>query len=203
MSRYWCKYIFLQFPIENKYEFNHISDPKEKEWLREKIEENDMNHSATKEEITNIFYYIAKAQLFEEFLKKKFGVTKRFGLEGGEPMIAGLNAIFEKASDLGVENIVLGMPHRGRLNVLANLMQKPLRSIFHDFNPVHTDEKTVEGTGGIFFFFFKFTCVDVKYHMGTSLERDMKNGKTLHLSLASNPSHLEAVDPVVGNFLLW
>jgi 2-oxoglutarate dehydrogenase E1 component len=121
---------------------------------------------------------------FERFLDKKYTGTKRFGLEGGEAMIPALEQIIKRGGQLGVKEIVIGMPHRGRLNVLANMMGKPFRAIFSEFQGNPANPEDVQGSG------------DVKYHLGTSSDREF-DGNTVHLSLTANPSHLEAVNPVV------
>jgi len=131
-----------------------------------------------------IFKNLAKAELFEDFLNKKFQ-AKRFGLNGGEALIPSLEVLCEVASSHGVENLVFGMPHRGRLSVMANTLGKPLPLMFNEFD-MHKAElaASVQGTG------------DVKYHLGASSDRFF-NDRRLHMSMTANPSHLEAVNPVV------
>jgi 2-oxoglutarate dehydrogenase E1 component len=136
------------------------------------------------EEKHKIFRHLVRAQEFEHFLHVKHTGTKRFGVDGGEAMVSALEEIMHSASRLGVEEIIFGMPHRGRLNVLANIMGKPFRAIFSEFQGSAANPDDVQGSG------------DVKYHLGTSADREF-DGRKLHLSLTANPSHLEAVDPVV------
>lgn len=164
------------------FEYYHISDPRQRAWLRRKIENQDFEQcddNTTKW----IYKYLMKGEIFENYLNTKFGNTKRFGCEGGESMISGISEIFVRASELDIESIVMGMPHRGRLSMLA-LMGKPIRQIFNDFHPKWSSEDQEEGSG------------DVKYHLGASTEKII-NDKKIKLSMASNPSHLEAVDPIV------
>src|SRR5262249_11142970 len=117
------------------------------------------------------------------FLDKKFTGTKRFGLDGGESAIPALEQIIKRGGQLGVREIIIGMPHRGRLNVLANFMGKPFAAIFSEFQGNAANPEDVQGSG------------DVKYHLGTSSDREF-DGTSVHLSLTANPSHLEAVNPV-------
>ena len=127
---------------------------------------------------------VNRGRIFENFLDKKYTGTKRFGLEGGEALIPALEQILKYGSKNGIEEVVLGMPHRGRLNVLANFMGKPFSAIFSEFQGNASNPDDVQGSG------------DVKYHLGTSSDRIFENIK-VHLSLTANPSHLEAVNPVV------
>eukprot|EP00871_Galdieria_phlegrea_P003332 jgi/Galph1/39/GphlegSOOS_G4802.1 len=165
-------------------EYRHILSKVEKDWIAERVETDFPPF--TKEQKRIILRDLADAELFEKFLAVKFPTSKRFGLEGAESLIPGLQALLELGSNLGIENVVLGMSHRGRLNVLANIIGSPIEKIFHEFYP-HDDPfgETYQGSG------------DVKYHLGTSNTRKLRNGKSMHLSLVANPSHLEAVDPVV------
>ncbi|CAK7325637.1 unnamed protein product [Dovyalis caffra] len=169
------------------YEYMHISDNDKCNWLREKIETS--TPVAYNRERREVFLdRLTWSTQFENFLATKMKAAKRFGLEGGETLIPGMKEMFDRASDLGVENIVVGMPHRGRLNVLGNVFRKPLAQIFSEFdkNAKPVDEVGLyTGTG------------DVKYHLGTSYDRPTRGGRRIHLSLLANPSHLEAVDPVV------
>src|SRR5580704_8698752 len=165
-------------------EFMHISNPAQKGWLQERIEGPDKEISFTREGKRAILNKLVEAEGFEQFLDVKFTGTKRFGLNGGESMIPALEQIIKRGGALGVKEIVLGMSHRGRLNVLAQVMGKPLRAIFHEFKGGSTTPDEVEGSG------------DVKYHLGTSSDREF-DGNKVHLSLTANPSHLEIVDPVV------
>jgi 2-oxoglutarate dehydrogenase E1 component len=165
-------------------EFMHIPYPDEKAWIQQRIE--GLRHeppldAATK---TQILQELIQAEDFERFLHIKFTGTKRFGLDGAESTIAALEEILRTASSLGVKEFVFGMAHRGRLNVLANVMGKPYVAIFSEFQGTPANPEDVQGSG------------DVKYHLGTSSDR-LIDGHEVHLSLTANPSHLEAVDPVV------
>ncbi|MDJ1157362.1 2-oxoglutarate dehydrogenase E1 component [Chelatococcus sp. SYSU_G07232] len=165
-------------------EFMHISDPAEKAWIQERIEGPDKEITFTREGKRAILNKLVEAEGFEKFLDLKYTGTKRFGLDGGEAMIPALEQIIKRGGALGVEDIVLGMAHRGRLNVLAQVMGKPHRAIFHEFKGGSYAPDDVEGSG------------DVKYHLGASSDREF-DGNRVHLSLTANPSHLEIVDPVV------
>ena len=165
-------------------EFMHISDPEEKAWLQERIEGKDKEISFTPEGRRAILNKLIEAESFEKFLDLKYTGTKRFGLDGGESMVPALEQIIKRGGALGVEEIVLGMAHRGRLNVLTNVMAKPFRAVFHEFKGGSASPAEVEGSG------------DVKYHLGASSDRAFDDN-TVHLSLTANPSHLEIVDPVV------
>jgi 2-oxoglutarate dehydrogenase E1 component len=166
------------------YEFMHINDPVEKDWLQRRIEGPDKGIVFTPEGKRSILNKLVEAEGFEKFCALRFVGTKRFGLDGGEAMIPALEQIIKRGGQLGVKEIVLGMPHRGRLNVLANVMSKPYRQIFHEFQGGSVNPSAVEGSG------------DVKYHLGASSDREF-DGRCVHLSLSANPSHLEAVNPVV------
>ncbi len=166
------------------FEFMHISDPAEKGWLQRRIEGPDKEIAFTKEGKRAILNKLVEAEGFEQFLSIKYTGTKRFGLDGGEAMIPALEQIIKRGGALGVQDIVLGMAHRGRLNVLSQVMGKPHRAIFHEFKGGSFTPDTVAGSG------------DVKYHLGASSDRDFDNNR-VHLSLTANPSHLEIVDPVV------
>jgi 2-oxoglutarate dehydrogenase E1 component len=165
-------------------EFMHISDAAQKAWLQERIEGPDKEITFTPEGKRAILNKLVEAEGFEKFCDTKFTGTKRFGLDGGEAMIPALEQIIKRGGALGVREIVLGMPHRGRLNVLAQVMGKPHRAIFHEFKGGSSTPDEVEGSG------------DVKYHLGASSDREF-DGNKVHLSLTANPSHLEIVDPVV------
>jgi 2-oxoglutarate dehydrogenase E1 component len=165
-------------------EFMHISDPIQKAWLQERIEGKDKEISFTLEGKRAILNKLVEAEGFEKFCDLKFTGTKRFGLDGAESMIPALEQIIKRGGALGVKEIVLGMAHRGRLNVLAQVMAKPHRAIFHEFKGGSTTPDEVEGSG------------DVKYHLGASSDREFDHNK-VHLSLTPNPSHLEIVNPVV------
>lgn len=165
-------------------EFMHISDPEQKAWIQARIEGPDKEISFTPEGKIAILGKLISAEGFEHFLNVKYTGTKRFGLDGGESMIPALEQIVKRGGQLGMQDIVLGMAHRGRLNVLANLMSKPFSAIFHEFKGGSSTPDEVEGSG------------DVKYHLGSSSDREF-DGNRVHLSLTANPSHLEIVDPVV------
>jgi len=165
------------------YEFMHMGDPEEKSWIRDRIEGPEKNISFTENGKKAILNKIIQAEGFEKYLHVKFVGTKRFGLDGGESLIPALEQIIKKGGNLGAKEIKIGMPHRGRLNVLANVMGKPFKAIFSEFfgKSVST-RKDFEG--------------DVKYHLGASSDREF-DGNSVHISLTDNPSHLEAVNPVV------
>ncbi|MBA5776955.1 2-oxoglutarate dehydrogenase E1 component [Stappia sp. F7233] len=165
-------------------EFMHISDPTEKAWIQERIEGPDKQVTFTPEGKKAILNKLIEAEGFEKFIDVKYTGTKRFGLDGGESLIPALEQIIKRGGALGVRDIVLGMAHRGRLNVLSQVMMKPHRAIFHEFKGGSFHPDDVEGSG------------DVKYHLGASADRAF-DGNNVHLSLTANPSHLEIVDPVV------
>ena len=165
-------------------EFMHISDPAQKAWLQQRIEGEKKEISFTPEGKKAILKKLIEGEGFENFLNVKYTGTKRFGLDGGESMIPALEQIIKRGGQLGIKDIVLGMAHRGRLNVLANVMSKPFSAIFHEFKGGSSTPDEVEGSG------------DVKYHLGSSSDR-VFDGNSVHLSLTANPSHLEIVDPVV------
>jgi len=166
------------------YEFMHISDPEQKDWLQRRIEGPDKEIFFTPEGKKAILNKLVEAEGFEKFAGLRFLGTKRFGLDGGEAMIPALEQIIKRGGQLGVKEIVIGMAHRGRLNVLANVMAKPYRQLFHEFSGGSANPSEVQGSG------------DVKYHLGASSDREFDNHQ-VHLSLTANPSHLEASDPVV------
>jgi 2-oxoglutarate dehydrogenase E1 component len=165
-------------------QYLHISDPKEKSWRQERIEGRDKEIVFSKEGKVAILKKLIEAEGFERFLHKRFPGTKRFGLDGGEACIPALEQIIKRGGALGVKDIILGMPHRGRLNVLAAVMGKPYHVIFHEFQGGSSVPSDIEGSG------------DVKYHMGASSDRSFDDN-SVHLSLTANPSHLEIVNPVV------
>ncbi|UNE54221.1 2-oxoglutarate dehydrogenase E1 component [Bartonella machadoae] len=165
-------------------EYMHISDPAQKAWLQERIEGPDKRVAFTQKGKKAILNKLIEAEGFEQFLDTKYKGTKRFGLDGGEALIPALEQIIKCGSALGVQEIILGMAHRGRLNVLSQVLAKPHRAIFHEFKGGSYKPDDVEGSG------------DVKYHLGTSADLEF-DGKKVHLSLLANPSHLEIVDPVV------
>ena len=165
-------------------QFMHIQDPEQKAWIQKTLEKvlnqpdfTDMGKKA-------ILERLSAAETFERFLDKKYTGTKRFGLEGAESMIPALEQILKRGGKLGLEEVVIGTAHRGRLNVLANFMGKPFEAIFSEFQGNSSQPDNVQGAG------------DVKYHLGTSSDRTFDD-KKVHLSLTANPSHLEAVNPVV------
>jgi 2-oxoglutarate dehydrogenase E1 component len=165
-------------------EYMHIADVEERRFLQERMEGKDKAIQFSPEGKKAILAKVIEAEQYEKFLGRKYVGTKRFGLDGGESMIPALEAVIKYGGSLGVREIVVGMPHRGRLNVLANVMAKPYRVIFHEFSGGSSNPDHVGGSG------------DVKYHLGTSTDREF-DGIKVHMSLAPNPSHLEAVDPVV------
>ncbi|RVT82750.1 2-oxoglutarate dehydrogenase E1 component [Rhodobacteraceae bacterium CCMM004] len=165
-------------------QYMHISNPEEAAWLKERIEGYGKEVKFTKEGRKAILNKLVEAEGFEKFLHVKYMGTKRFGLDGGEALIPAMEQIIKRGGALGVKEIVIGMPHRGRLNILANVMSKPYRAIFNEFQGGSFKPEDVDGSG------------DVKYHLGASSDREF-DGNTVHLSLTANPSHLEAVNPVV------
>lgn len=165
-------------------EFMHISNAAQKSWIQERIEGPDKEITFTREGKRAILNKLVEAEGFEKFIDVKYTGTKRFGLDGGESLIPALEQIIKRGGNLGVKEIVLGMAHRGRLNVLTQVMGKPHRALFHEFKGGSTTPDEIEGSG------------DVKYHLGASSDREF-DGNRVHLSLAANPSHLEIVDPVV------
>jgi 2-oxoglutarate dehydrogenase E1 component len=165
-------------------EYMHINDVEERRFIQDKIEGRDKEIQFTELGKKAILIKLVEAEYFEKFLGRKYVGTKRFGLDGAEAMIPAMESIIKVGGQLGVAEIVFGMPHRGRLNMLGNVMQKPFRIIFHEFGGGSANPDDVGGSG------------DVKYHLGTSTNREF-DGNMVHLSLAPNPSHLEAVDPVV------
>ncbi|MFU8865975.1 MAG: 2-oxoglutarate dehydrogenase E1 component, partial [Rhodobacterales bacterium] len=165
-------------------QYMHISDPEQSSWLKERIEGFGKEITFTKNGRRAILNKLVEAEGFEKFLHVKYMGTKRFGLDGGESLIPAMEQIIKRGGSLGVEEIVIGMPHRGRLSVLANVMSKPYRAIFNEFQGGSFKPEDVDGSG------------DVKYHLGASSDREF-DGNEVHLSLTANPSHLEAVNPVV------
>jgi 2-oxoglutarate dehydrogenase E1 component len=165
-------------------EYMHINDLEERRFLQDRMEGKDAAIQFSPEGKKAILAKVIEAEQYEKFLGRKYVGTKRFGLDGGEAMIPALESIIKYGGALGVREIVYGMPHRGRLNVLANVMGKPYRTIFHEFSGGSANPDDVGGSG------------DVKYHLGTSTDREF-DGIKVHMSLVPNPSHLEAVNPVV------
>ena len=165
-------------------EFMHISNPEEKGWIQERIEGPDKAIEFSPRGKIAILQKLIEAEGFEQFIDVKYKGTKRFGLDGGEALIPALEQIIKRGGAMGLKEIVLGMAHRGRLNVLSQVMGKPHRAIFHEFKGGSFTPDDVEGSG------------DVKYHLGASSDREF-DGNNVHLSLTANPSHLEIVNPVV------
>ncbi|WP_022708404.1 MULTISPECIES: 2-oxoglutarate dehydrogenase E1 component [Paracoccus] len=176
MQRTYCGTFALQYM--------HISNPEEAAWLKERIEGYGKEIQFTRNGRRAILNKLVEAEGFEKFLHVKYMGTKRFGLDGGEALIPAMEQIIKRGGALGVKEIVFGMPHRGRLSVLANVLSKPYRAIFNEFQGGSFKPEDVDGSG------------DVKYHLGASSDREF-DGNTVHLSLTANPSHLEAVNPVV------
>ncbi len=165
-------------------EFMHIQDPDQKAWIQRRIERPLNRTEFTERGRRAILERLTEAEVFEHFLDRKYIGTKRFGLEGGEALIPALEQIIKRGGEMGLEEAVVGMAHRGRLNVLANFMGKPFQAIFSEFQGQPANPEDVQGSG------------DVKYHLGTSSDREF-DGNVIHLSLCPNPSHLEIVNPVV------
>ncbi len=176
LQRTYCGTFALQFM--------HISDPEQVAWLKERIEGYGKEIQFTQQGRRAILNKLVEAEGFEKFLHVKYMGTKRFGLDGGEAVIPAMEQIIKRGGALGLKEIAIGMPHRGRLSVLANVMGKPYRAIFNEFQGGSFKPDEVDGSG------------DVKYHLGASSDREF-DGNNVHLSLTANPSHLEAVNPVV------
>ena len=173
-------------------EYMHISDPEKCNWLRSRVE-NPRWLKYDKEKKTHIFERLCFADTFENFLAHKFNTTKRFGLDGGEAIVPALKDAIDRGSEMGAHSFIIGMPHRGRLNVLANVLRKPMDLIFAEFQGIHydiTQHTKSNNNWGI--------AGDVKYHLGSSMDRTYPDGRKIHLSLVANPSHLECVNPVVA-----
>src|SRR6185437_7199927 len=165
-------------------EFMHIQDPEQKSWIQRKVEGAPWRTACDAQAKRTILRQLTEAEGFEVFCQKRYVTTKRFGLEGGEITIPALHAIIETVAQAGVREVAIGMPHRGRLNTLVNIVKKPLPALFSEFSGESFKPDDVQGSG------------DVKYHLGTSTDIEI-GGRKLHLSLQPNPSHLEAVNPVV------
>ncbi len=165
-------------------EFMHIQDPEQKAWIQRKVEGAPWRTAFDAGAKRTVLAQLTEAEGFEAFCQKRYVTTKRFGLEGGEVTIPAIHAIIETVASAGVSEIAIGMPHRGRLNTLVNIVKKPLTAVFSEFGGESFKPDDVQGSG------------DVKYHLGTSTDIDV-GGHSVHLSLQPNPSHLEAVDPVV------
>ncbi len=179
------KYIY-EGPIG--FEYSYIREPEILEWIKDKVEKESLNYKLSAEEKKRILYKLNEAVVFENFLHTKYIGQKRFSLEGGETTIPALDVLISMGAEHGVEEVVIGMAHRGRLNVLANVMGKTYEHIFNEFEGTAVPDLTM-GDG------------DVKYHMGYSSEVTTVNNKKVYLKLAPNPSHLEAVDPVVLGYV--
>ena len=165
-------------------EFMHISDPDQKAWIQERIEHIENRTDFTVEGRKMILQRVVEAEGLEHYLGVKFVGTKRFGLDGGESLIPGIEQILKRGGQLGVKEVVLGMPHRGRLNTLVHVLHKSYTALFSEFQGRSSQPEEMRGSG------------DVKYHLGASADREF-DGNVIHLSLSPNPSHLEAVNPVV------
>jgi len=176
LRRTYCRHIGVQYM--------HITSPAQKAWIQNRIEGEEKEIRFTPEGRRAILNKLIEAETFEKFCEVKYTGTKRFGIDGGESMVPALEQIIKRGGQLGVKDIIIGMAHRGRLNVLGNVMAKPHRAIFHEFKGGSFKPDDVEGSG------------DVKYHLGASSDRSF-DGNNVHLSLTANPSHLEIVDPVV------
>jgi 2-oxoglutarate dehydrogenase E1 component len=165
-------------------EFMHIQDPEQKSWIQRRIEGAPWRNFFAPEQKRTILQHLTEAEGFESFCQRRYVGTKRFGLEGGESTIPALHEIIATAARDGVREVAIGMPHRGRLSTLANVVKKPFTALFSEFGGESFKPDAVQGSG------------DVKYHLGTSTDVSI-DGNQVHLSLQPNPSHLEAVDPVV------
>ncbi|MDP9127831.1 MAG: 2-oxoglutarate dehydrogenase E1 component, partial [Pseudomonadota bacterium] len=167
------------------FEYLHIQDPEHVAWLQKQIEGNESRQPYTPAAKRQILQRLTAGESFEKFLATKFVGVKRFGLEGGEAMIPALDAAIARGATLGLREVVIGMAHRGRLNVLTNILSKPFTAMFAEFQGVAAYPDSVQGSG------------DVKYHLGTSTDREF-DGKLVHLTMNPNPSHLEWVNPIVS-----
>jgi len=165
-------------------EYMHVQDIDQRMWLQKRFESDHLAPRFTPAGKKAILERMTEAEGFEKFLGIKYTGTKRFGVDGGEALIPAIEQILKRGSQLGLKQVVIGMAHRGRLNVLVNIMHKPFSALFSEFQGNSPNPDSVEGSG------------DVKYHLGTSSDREF-DGNTVHLSLTANPSHLEVVDPVV------
>src|SRR5258708_7111835 len=165
-------------------EYMHISDPDQRAWIQERIEHIENHTEFSVEGRRAILERVVEAEGLERYLGVKFVGTKRFGLDGGESMIPGIEQIRKRGGQLGIRDVVIGMPHRGRLNTLVHVLHKSYTALFSEFQGRSSQPEEMRGSG------------DVKYHLGASADREF-DGTTIHVSLAPNPSHLEAVNPVV------
>lgn len=166
-------------------EFMHIQDPAQREWVQKRWEEVQGKPRFSNDDKKGILRTLLEVEGFEEFVQVKYTGMKRFSIQGGDAMVPGLVAILDTASKVGVDEIVIGMPHRGRMNVLTTIMGKPYSELLSIFNGNLDFPENIDSSG------------DVKYHLGASHDRVMADGKSMHLSLTANPSHLEIVNPVV------
>ena len=164
-------------------EYAYIRRPEAVEWLRSRMESSQNKTKFTPEEQTHIYWHLTRAVGFEQFIHKKFVGQKRFSLEGAESLVPALDAVIEHGAELGIEEFIIGMPHRGRLNILTNIMGKPAENIFAEFLGESYEETIALG--------------DVKYHLGFNSTIKTDTGRNLSLSLLPNPSHLETVGPIV------
>lgn len=181
LNRTYCQGLGVQYM--------HINSREKCNWIRNQVE-NPKFLKYTKQKTLHIFERLAYADRFEKFLAGKFNTAKRFGLEGAESLIPGLKCAVDRGSELGVETFGFGMPHRGRLNVLTNVLRKPMPLMFKEFEGTHYDLDEIRDEE------FNYSS-DVKYHLGTKMDRVYPDGRVVHLHMMANPSHLEAVDPVV------
>ncbi len=175
LEKTYCKSIGVEFLF--------IRDLNIVKWLQSKFENTQNSPVYSKDEKLYILEKLRRSVMFESFLQKKFPGQKRFSLEGAEALIPALDAIMEKGSEMGIKEFIIGMPHRGRLNVLVNILRKPFKNVFSEFEGIEYDDEGLLG--------------DVKYHLGYTINRKSSTGKNIKFTLAPNPSHLEAVDPVV------
>lgn len=164
-------------------EFMYIRQPVKLDWLKARMHENDNLPTFTSDEKKHILHKLNQTVGFEQFLHSRFPGQKRFSLEGSESLIPALDALIRKSAKEGTEEIVVGMAHRGRLNVLANIFKKNYKDIFSEFDPKDYDDKSFDG--------------DVKYHLGTTCDYEIDSNKKVKLTLSPNPSHLEAAGPIV------
>ncbi|MFP3033895.1 MAG: 2-oxoglutarate dehydrogenase E1 component, partial [Wolbachia sp.] len=166
------------------FEFMHISSYEERMWLQEKIE--NQTYTLSSQDKKEILRHLIESEMFEQFLHMKFPGYKRFSIEGGESAIVAIERIISDSAAFSIEEIVLGMAHRGRLNVLTKVMGKEYAAMLSEFQGNLAYPSGLEVSG------------DVKYHLGYSSDRTLAGGKKIHLSLCPNPSHLEAVNPVLA-----
>ncbi|MCB1211018.1 MAG: 2-oxoglutarate dehydrogenase E1 component, partial [Verrucomicrobiales bacterium] len=166
------------------FEFMHIHNPEVRNWLLERVEGRDLDAKPVAAEQVNALRWLLEAETFERFLHRRFVGQKRFSVEGAESLLVALETILESLPATGGKEIIMGMAHRGRLSVLANFLRKPLDYLFYEFSENYVPNM-VAGDG------------DVKYHLGFETTRETSSGAQVSVMLAPNPSHLEAVDPVV------